>query len=113
MVLVAVLATACGDDPAETVEITSPTEGQVLSLPFEIRLAASVPLGPAGGDLHHAHVWFGNDPASYAVVEGEVGEITSAPDGEHEMHVSLRNPDHSDAGVETSITLVISGGTTG
>jgi hypothetical protein len=113
MVLVAVLATACGDDPAATVEITSPTPGQVVSLPFEIRLEASVPLGPAGGDLHHAHVWFGDDLTSYAVVEGEVGEITSAPDGEHEMHVSLRNPDHSDAGDETSITLVISGGTTG
>ena len=110
--LVAVLSTACGDDPVATVEITSPTAGQVMSLPFEIRLESSVPLGPAGGDLHHAHVWFGDDLNSYAVVEGEVGEITSAPDGEQEMHVSLRNPDHSDAGVETSITLVISGGTT-
>jgi hypothetical protein len=112
LALVAALATACDEDPPETVQITSPTEGEVVSLPFEATFEASVPLGSPDAGLHHLHVWFGNDVDAYQVVEGNVATITLAPDGSQEMHVSLRNADHSDAGVETSMPIVISGGTT-
>jgi hypothetical protein len=57
------------------------------------------------------HIWFGDELESYLVVEENVVEINYAPDGAHEMHVSLRNADHSSAGVESSIQLTISGGT--
>jgi hypothetical protein len=113
LMLVAALTTACDEDPPETVEITSPSAGDVLSLPFDATFESSVPLGTSDAGLHHLHVWFGNDEDAYQVVEGNVAEITIAPEGDQEMHVSLRNPDHSDAGVETSVTIVISGGTTG
>jgi hypothetical protein len=112
LALVVGLAVACDDDPVETVEITSPSSGDVVSLPFEATFTSSVPLGSQEAGMHHLHVWFGDDVDAYQVVEGDVAEITIAPDGEQEMHASLRNPDHSDAGVETSITIVISGGTT-
>jgi hypothetical protein len=111
LVLVAASATACDGEPPETVEVTSPGAGDVVSLPFDATFESSVPLGTSDAGLHHLHVWFGNDEDAYQVVEGNVAEITIAPDGEQEMHASLRNPDHSEAGVETSVTIVISGGT--
>lgn len=112
LALVAALTTACDEDPPETVQITSPSEGEVVSLPFEATIEASVPLGSPEAGLHHVHVWFGDDVDSYQVVEGTVAQITIAPDGNQEMHVSLRNADHSEAGVETSIPIVVSGGAT-
>lgn len=100
--LVAALSTACGDgeelDPA--VEITSHTDGDVVAVPFEVTVAASVELGPTDFGLHHVHVWFGDDEESYLVVEGTSVEINNAPEGEHPMHVSLRHADHSPAGAD-------------
>lgn len=109
LALVAMVAVACDDEPAATVEITSPAAGETVALPFEATFVASVPLGTADAGLHHLHVWFGDDSEAYQVVEGDIAEITIAPPGEQEMHVSLRNPDHSDAGFETSIPIVING----
>lgn len=110
LVLVAWLAVACDDEVAETLEVTSPSPGEVVSLPFTATFSASVPLGTSDAGLHHLHVWFGDRVDAYQVVEGDSVEITIAPSGQTQMHVSLRNPDHSDAGVETSIPIVISTG---
>jgi hypothetical protein len=111
MALVVALGTGCDRGPTETVEITSPAPGAAVSVPFEVTVEASVPLGSSTADLHHVHIWFSNDLESYLVVEQNVVQVNYAPDGAHEMHVSLRNPDHSAAGVETSVPLMISGGT--
>lgn len=110
LALVAGLVTACDDDPPATVLIVSPVEGDVVSLPFEASFEASVPLGTQEAGLHHLHLWFGGDEDAYQVVEGEVAEITIAPAGEHEMHVSLRNADHSEVGAEASVPIVVSTG---
>jgi hypothetical protein len=110
--LVVALGTGCQGGPEETVEITSPAPGEAVTVPFQVTVEASVPLGAPTEGFHHVHVWFGDDLESYLVVEDNVVEINYAPDGEHAMFVSLRNPDHSAAGVETSVQLVIHGGST-
>jgi hypothetical protein len=112
LALVAALTTGCDDNPPDSVTITAPSEGDVVSLPFEITLEASVTLGTSDAGLHHVHVWFGDDLDSYFVVEGNTGQVTSAPDGAQVMHASLRNPDHTDTGAETAVQIVISGGST-
>ena len=38
---------------------------------------------------------------------GSTVEVVTAPIGEHELHVSLRNPDHTSAGVDVSVPVVI------
>jgi len=111
LALVAALSTGCGDEPTETVEVTSPVPEAAVTVPFEVRVEASVPLGSSTDGLHHLHIWFGDDLETYLVVEENVVQINYAPDGGQVMHVSLRNHDHSAAGVETSIPLAISGGT--
>jgi hypothetical protein len=110
--LVAALSTGCQGDPEENVQITTPAPGEVVTVPFQVTVEASVPLGASTEGLHHVHVWFGDDLESYLVVEENVVQINYAPDGEHAMFVSLRKPDHSAAGAETSVQLVINGGST-
>jgi hypothetical protein len=102
--------TACGGGSSQTVTVTSPAEGDAVTVPFEVAVDASVPLGPASEGVHHVHIWFDDDASSYLVVEGETVQINNAPQGEHVMHVSLRHANHSSAGAETSVPLVISAG---
>ncbi|HEY8474549.1 MAG TPA: hypothetical protein VIL37_18185 [Natronosporangium sp.] len=109
LALVTGLATACDEEPPMSVAVTSPVSGEVVTVPFEARFEATVPLGTSEAGLHHLHVWFGDDPNAYQVVEADAVEITIAPVGEHTMYVSLRNPDHSSTGVETSVPIVITG----
>lgn len=111
LALVVALGAGCGSEPEETVDIVAPGAGEAVSVPFEVTVEASVPLGSPADGLHHVHIWFGDDLESYLVVEHNVVQINYAPDGAHQMHVSLRNSDHSSAGVETSVPLTISGGT--
>lgn len=108
--LILTLSAACGPD--HTIEVVSPGPGDVVTVPFQVTVEASVPLGLASEGLHHMHIWFDDQVDAYLAIEGPEAEITNAPDGEHQMHVSLHNADHSPAGAETSLPLVIRGGTT-
>lgn len=90
-------------------------------MPFSVKVQSSVPLGPTESGLHHVHMWFDDDEADYLVVESDQGQITStdsdwfshkAPSlspGSHTVHVSLRNANHSPAGAETQVTVMIGG----
>jgi hypothetical protein len=124
--VLALLAAGCGDDGSAgggggyggaggmTLEISAPDDGASVALPFTVELSSSEELGPTESGAHHVHVFFDGDDTEYQVVEGDSVEITDLPDGEHEIDASLRNADHSPAGVETSITVTVGeGGGTG
>jgi hypothetical protein len=96
-----------------TLEITSPTDGATVETPFTVELKSSEELGPTDTGKDHVHVFFDGDDQEYQVVEGNSVEITDLPAGEHEIDASLRNADHSAAGVETQINVTVgSGGST-
>ena len=93
-----------------SLSILSPADGAEVSVPFEIELESSVPLGaPETGD-HHAHLYFDTDTSSedYDMVFDTTAELTRqlAP-GEHTITASLRNADHSDAGASQQITVTV------
>ncbi|MFJ3405297.1 hypothetical protein [Promicromonospora sp. NPDC090134] len=97
-----------------TLEITSPDDGGSVETPFTVDLSSSEELGPTESGKHHVHVYFDGDDQEYMVVEGDSVEVTDLPEGEHEIDASLRNADHSAAGVETHIEVTVgSGGSTG
>jgi hypothetical protein len=113
--LLVALTTGCADDQQqrERVSVVVPATGDVVAVPFEVTIDSSVPLGPQDQGLHHVHIWFGDDETAQTIGEGEVVQIHNAPDGEHEMRVSLRHADHTPVGAETSVRIVISGAPTG
>ncbi len=92
--------------------IAAPAHGATVSVPFTVRVDASVQLGaPSTGD-HHVHLCF--DGAScdteYSLVYGNTFVVRDLPPGEHTIEASLRNADHSDAGVSDTITVTVGGG---
>jgi hypothetical protein len=115
----ALLAAACGDaasaggDGSTTLDITTPADGAEVGSPFTLEVASSVALGdPSTGD-HHVHLCFdGEDCATeYSLVYGNTFEVDTLTPGEHTIEASLRNADHSDAGVTDTITVTVGAGT--
>ncbi|GAB2487589.1 hypothetical protein GCM10027063_31470 [Promicromonospora xylanilytica] len=95
-----------------TLEITSPQDGDTVEVPFTVELASSEELGPTDSGAHHVHVFFDGDDQEYQVVESDSVEITDLPEGEHVVNASLRNADHSPAGVEAEVTVTVGAGGT-
>lgn len=96
-----------------TLEITSPADGDTVDVPFTVELASSEELGPTESGVHHVHVFFDGNDEEYMVVEGESVEVTDLPEGEHVVNASLRNADHSPAGVETEVSVTVGTGGAG
>lgn len=96
-----------------TLEITSPADGDSVEVPFTVEVASSEELGPIETGAHHVHVFFDGDDEEFLVVEGESVEVTDLPEGEHVVNASLRNADHSPAGVETEVAVTVGAGGAG
>lgn len=121
---IALLVAACGGDDdgtttasadgGTTLSIVAPDDGAEVSLPFTVEFDSTEELGPTEDGVHHVHIYWDGDDSEYTVVEADSVEVTEAPEGEHTLNASLRNADHSPAGVETEITLTVgSGGDSG
>jgi len=128
--VVLMLAAACGEsdsggDPAGegaaageggvTLEIVSPESGAEIGVPFNVEVESSEELGSPEEGLHHVHLFFDGNDSEYEIVEAATWEVTTiqAPAGEHTLHASLRNADHSAAGVETQIDVMVGQGGAG
>ena len=121
---------ACGNDGEAaggggggmTVSIAEPANDATVSLPFTVKVDAGVPLGPTESGEHHVHLWFDDNAEDYLVVESETAEVSGGltatlsgkpmplPSGEHTIHVSLRNANHSAAGAEAELKVNIGSG---
>lgn len=110
-------AAGCGGESAaegggEDLRIAEPASGATVSTPFTVRVEASVPLGTTESGRQHVHVWLDDNADEYHVVESNQVEIAAGtvPPGEHVIHASLRNADHSDAGPTAETTVTVGGG---
>jgi hypothetical protein len=93
-----------------TLAVSEPGTSATVTVPFTLRVLTNVRLGtPSSGD-YHVHVYFDDHVNEYTVLTGLSMQVTKAPAGVHVMHLSLRNANHSAAGVATSISLTIGEG---
>jgi hypothetical protein len=93
-----------------TLAVSEPGTSSSVSVPFTLKVVTNVRLGdPSSGD-YHVHVYFDDHVNEYIVMTSPSTQVTKAPAGAHVMHLSLRNANHSAAGVETSIALTIGSG---
>lgn len=99
-----------GDSGKLSVIVVEPTSGATVSTPFTVKVDSSVPLGPSESGQHHVHIWFDDNESDYLIVESTTTQITDAPSGQHTMHVSLRNANHSPAGAEATTPITIGSG---
>jgi len=116
---------ACGSDDESaaaggmSLSIAQPAKDATVSLPFTVKVDAGVPLGPTESGKHHVHLWLDNHANDYLVVESGHRRNHQRADGElvrqavggfpgmHTIHVSLRNANHSAAGVDTEIPVKV------
>jgi hypothetical protein len=93
-----------------SIGFASPSEGDTVSVPFQVELESNVALAePETGNMH-AHLYFdtSTDATDYDIVYGTVWQVTRqlAP-GEHTIIAALANPDHSLAGPTQEITVTV------
>jgi Big-like domain-containing protein len=123
------LAAACGDDDDDastgagsgggggpSVELVTPSDGDEVSIPFDVQLEASEELGPTDSGAHHVHLYYdgveeGTPGQDYDVVEADSYTVErDLSPGEHTITASLRNADHSPADAEQTITVTVGDG---
>ena len=94
-----------------SLKITEPAAGAPVTTPFTVRVEASVPLGTTESGEHHIHVWFDDKANDYQVVEADHVDVMSGAlsPGQHVIHASLRNANHSEAGADTEVTVTVAG----
>jgi hypothetical protein len=106
-----------------TVTIETPSDGDTINAPFKVVVDSSEDLGPTDSGNDHVHLYFDDNDSAYAVIDSGNGEafevaadspaLDGIDPGEHTLHVSLRNADHSAAGAEDEVTVTIGDGSGG
>ena len=94
-----------------TLKISSPADGASVTDPVTFNLDSSVPLGdPSTGD-HHVHICIDVSSCgkNYTLAYSNSVQVSGLTPGQHTILASLRNADHSDAGVSTKITVTVTG----
>lgn len=115
LVLVAAACNAgsgAGGSSNASIGFVTPSDGATVSVPFDVQLQASEPLGEPSTGNRHAHIYFdtGTDAADYDIVYGTTWQVTrQLTPGEHKLIVALANPDHSLAGPTQEINVTVSG----
>ena len=101
-----------GGGSGPSLKIVEPASGASVGASFTVRVQASESLGTQASGKHHIHVWFDDNANDYQVVEADHVQIESGrlPAGEHVIHASLRNANHSPAGAETQETVTVTSG---
>jgi hypothetical protein len=114
--VLALIAAACGSSEASssgdlTLTISAPKDHAKVSQTFTVMLDPSVPLGDPSTGEHHVHLCFDGQSCDtqYQLVYADSAEVEGLTPGEHTIEASLRNADHSDAGVSASITVIVTG----
>jgi hypothetical protein len=113
----ALAGTACGGSSSEasaggdtSVAISEPADGAEVRAPFRLELTAGVELGPPDSGRHHVHVFYDGNEDDYAVVETATFKVEDLSPGEHTIHASLRNADHSAAGADDTVAVTVAAG---
>ncbi len=119
-ILLALAAGACGGGgnaaAGVTFSVAAPTNNAEVSIPFDVRLESSVPLGAPETGNHHAHLYFDTDTsaADYDIVYGNSWQVTRPlTPGKHTIIAALANPDHSLAGPTQTIMVTVTGSGSG
>ena len=119
-VLAAAVLTACGDSSttsgdsgsgsgSPTLSITSPTEGETVGSSVTVKWDSNVALGEPDTGEHHVHIFVDGNSNDYTVVGGDSFDVTGLSNGKHTIDVTLQNADHSPAGAEDQVDVMVSG----
>jgi hypothetical protein len=93
-----------------SLDVVTPGDGDTVTVPFEVSVDSDVELGRAADEMHHLHVWFGEDQDDFDLYESDTARISDAPNGETTMWVQVHTFDHQPASDPVGVSLAIEGG---
>ena len=109
------LLAACGSssgssgDSNPTLTITSPTDGAKVGSSVNVTWDTNVELGEPDTGLDHVHVFVDGNSNDYTVVGGNEFTVKDLPAGEHTIDVTLQHADHSSAGADDEVDVMVGG----
>lgn len=99
-----------GTDSGATLSITEPGDNATVTQPFTLKVESSAELGPTDSGKHHVHLSFDGNADDYTVEpDGEL-IIDQLSPGRHTIKVTLQHADHSSAGAEDELTVMVADG---
>ena len=114
------LLAACGGssgagEGSPSLAITSPADGAHVGSTFSVSWDSSVKLGEPDTGRDHVHVFVDGHANDYTVVGGHDFTIKGLSPGKHTVDVTLQHADHSSAGADDAVSVVVGkgGGSTG
>jgi hypothetical protein len=73
-----------------------------------VKWQSNVDLGEPDTGKDHVHIFVDGNSNDYTVVGGDSFEVTGLSNGEHTVDVTLQNADHSPAGAEDKVDVMVS-----
>jgi hypothetical protein len=101
--------TGSGGGGGPTLTITAPANGATVTSPFMLTFQSSEPLGKTDTGMDHVHVFADGKSDQYTVVPTTSFEVKNLSPGQHTVGVTLQHADHSPAGANAEITVMVSG----
>jgi hypothetical protein len=107
------IVTTPGEQGEMSLTVTTPSEGDSVTVPFEVSVDSGTELGTMAEQLNHLHIWFGDTTGQPLIVESDTTMIEDAPNGDTTMIVQVHTFDHQPASDQVSVPLVVQGGSDG
>jgi hypothetical protein len=95
---------------APRVTITSPKNGAEVGKSFPLMFTSSVPIGALETGADHVHVVVDGDTSDFSVVTARRTMVTNLSPGRHTVGITLQHADHSPAGAQDQVTVMVAKG---
>jgi len=95
---------------APRVTITSPKNGAAVGRSFPLTFTSSVPIGALDTGEDHVHVVIDGNTNDFTVVTARRTMVTNLSPGRHTVGITLQHADHSPAGAQDQVTVMVGKG---
>jgi hypothetical protein len=101
---------SAGGGNVTSVSITSPQDGAKVGSSFPLTFRSSVPIGALETGEDHVHVVVDGNTDDFTVVTSRQTMVTSLSPGRHTIGITLQHADHSPAGAQDQVTVMVAKG---
>lgn len=95
---------------APSVTITSPASGAKVGSSFPLTFKSSVPIGALETGEDHVHVVIDGNTNQFTVVTAHNYMVKNLSPGKHTVGITLQHADHSPAGAQDQVTVMVAKG---
>jgi hypothetical protein len=103
-------ASGSNSSSAPSVTITSPKSGAKVGSSFPVTFKSSVQIGALETGEDHVHVVIDGNTNDFTVVTAHKTMVKNLSPGKHTVGITLQHADHSSAGAQDQVTVMVAKG---